>query len=106
MGLPADVAYRRTLRIELTAGAAGALICTLTALAIEPTGGGLADAAGFAAFALLASLGVIHGASIGKLRYLTRGDIISKTDLLTALALGRRLRLDPADLSPVGDRAA
>lgn len=83
---PADLAYRRTLKIELTAGAAGALICTLTALAIEPTGGGATDAAGLAAFALLASLGVIHGASIGKLRLLTRGDIISKTDLLTTLA--------------------
>lgn len=85
-GCPADVAYRRTLRIELVAGAAGALICTLTALAIEPAGGGLGAALGIAAFALLASLAVIHGASIGKLRYLTRGDIIARTDLLTALA--------------------
>jgi hypothetical protein len=84
-GLSADVAYRRTLKIELAAGAAGALICTLIALASEPTGGGWVGAAGFAAFALLASLGVIHGASIGKLRYLTRNDVISRTDVLTAL---------------------
>jgi O-antigen/teichoic acid export membrane protein len=85
-GCPADVAYRRTLRIELTAGSVGAIVCTLTALALEPTGGGWRDAIGIAAFAFLASLAVIHGATIGKLRYLTRGDIISKTDLLTAVA--------------------
>ena len=85
-GCPAETAYRRTLRIELTAGAAGTVICTLGALLFERSAQGAAGALGVATFALLASLAVIQGSTIGSLRYLTRGDVIAKTDMLASVA--------------------
>ncbi len=87
-GCSPHLAYRRTLKIELTAGAAGALVCAAGAVALDQFGDGLISAAGIAVFGFFASLGVIQGSSIGKLRYLTRGDVIARTDLLTALAWG------------------
>lgn len=83
-GCPVEVAYRRTLRVELAAGAAGTTICTIGALLLDPTARGAAAALGVGIFGLLASLAVIQGSTLGSLRYLTRGNIIAKTDMLAA----------------------
>ena len=83
---PVGEAYRKTMRIELAAASAGALLCAAGALMVLAPGEDWSAAAQVALYAVLASFGAINGASIGKLRYWTRGDIIAKTDMLAALA--------------------
>ena len=87
-GCAVGTAYRKTLRIELAAASVGAILCSVGAIFFRPLGSGTSNALEIAGYAWLASFGVIHGASIGKLRYWTRGDIIAKTDLLSALVWG------------------
>lgn len=85
---PVGQAYRTTLRIELAAASAGALICAGGVLVLRPFGNGALGAAAVAFYALVASFGAINGASIGKLRYWMRGDIVARTDLMSAATWG------------------
>lgn len=80
-----DNAFRKGIKSEIIAVAAGTLVCSVGAFIVYPSEDARMLPFGIAALAFLVSIGANQGSSIAKLRYFSGGHVVAATDLLCAL---------------------
>jgi hypothetical protein len=78
-------AFRTAMLCEISAALLILLVCTVGALAFYSPQGNDASGSTVAIIALLIAIGTMQGACIAKLRFLRRGDVIARADILTMI---------------------
>lgn len=83
LGYRVAAGFRVAFLCELLSITVATLVCAIGLLLVSPASLGMPPAPGVIAFAFLSSVAVAQGASMARLRYLVRQDLIARADFLT-----------------------